>query len=266
MPKVDNDDTKYLAQPFVICAQRRAGGTYLSHCLSNHPQVYCDRAETVHHASVWRRYARKLPVPQLIDMLCHQEGYHASGIKLVYTQFFEQHAWARIREMQPPARIIHLTRDNKLRQATSIVFNQIVRKGKAPYYPVHTTKHKLTITPTEVNPKAVVKMMQWLDNRQDRYAKALALSGLEVLHMTYGEMVGGEGPTVARMKRSASEKTCDFLGVRRLVLKCDLKRVHSHPLSAWLSNYKEFSKVISNTKYARFLNDERTWEGKHARH
>jgi len=52
---VDNDRTKGLALPFLILAHVRTGGTFCAHALSNHPQVYCDRGETLHHLSAWRK-------------------------------------------------------------------------------------------------------------------------------------------------------------------------------------------------------------------
>ena len=55
---VQNDRTKNLARPAVVIASVRSGGTYLAHCLSNHPQVFCDRGESLHHDSLWHRYLK----------------------------------------------------------------------------------------------------------------------------------------------------------------------------------------------------------------
>jgi len=39
----DNDQTKGMAQGAVIIAAIRSGGTFLTHCLSSHSMIHCDR-------------------------------------------------------------------------------------------------------------------------------------------------------------------------------------------------------------------------------
>ena len=257
MPKVDNDTTRSMAQGFIIIAQRRAGGTYLSHCLSNHPQVFCDRAESAHHGSVWRKAMPKLPLPRLLELLMNQEGYNASGCKLVYTQAMEAHSWKLIEERRPF--IIHLTRDNKLRQAISIYYNQKVRKGKLPFYPVHSVKAPTGLVPVHIEPQPVIDLMMWLEKWQKKVSQRIELAKLNSLHVTYTDMVRGEGRTRPRMVKETSYQLCNFLGVRRLILGCDLKRVHSHSLQDWIQNYDEFVTAIKDTRFAHHLEDEQVW-------
>jgi len=84
MPKIDNDPTKRIAKPFIILANVRTGGTFLAHCLSNHPEIHCDRGETIHHGSIWRKRATATPFADLFYLLLRQEGYHASGFRMIY--------------------------------------------------------------------------------------------------------------------------------------------------------------------------------------
>ena len=73
MPKVENDETKYLARPAVLIASVRSGGTFLAHCLSNHPQIFCDRGESLHYRSLWHTHLTTNRA-KLIYCLTHMLG------------------------------------------------------------------------------------------------------------------------------------------------------------------------------------------------
>ena len=255
MPKIDNDETKHIAQRFIIVAQKRSGGTYLTHCLSNHPQVFCDRGESVHHASVWRR--GRVPADAVYKILTDQEGYRASGFRMVYSQAFDVELWKLTQALKP--KVIWLTRENKLRQAVSILVNQKIRKGRAEYFPVHTLEETGKPPRYTIQPHVIIDAIGGIIAEDKRAIKRISAAQLDYLPLTYGEMVGGEGVTEPCMHDDAAVKACEFLGVNRLSLCCELKRVHSHPLRAMLANWDAIESALMETPYKRWLADEGRW-------
>ena len=255
MPKIDNDPTKKVAKPFLIIASVRCGGTYLAHSLSNHPSVYCDRGESMHEHSLWRQ--NKVTAMKLLHLLTHQEGYKASGFRMVYSQALSKHVWRWIRGAKP--NIIHLSRRNILRQATSLVFHRMVRRGDVEYYPVHTFKQtkppKVTILPD-----VILKACKELDHANRSVAKHLEKVKLNVLPVEYSQMVGGEGMTTPFVTAEVGKKICNHLGVCEYPLSCELKRVHQHPLKAMLENWSDVEAVVAHSEFAECLADEMNWE------
>jgi len=250
---IDNDETKGVAQPYVIIANRRTGGTYLAHCLSNHPQVFCDRGESVHHMALWRKY---IPPRKTLHVLTHQEGYHASGFRMVYTQAFHKRIWTHLPQMKP--KVIWLTRENILRQGVSVAVNSLVRKGKLTYYPVHTFKER-PAPRYDIPPDHIIKQCIRL-TRDDRWAaKRFIDAQMDYLPVTYEDLVGKDGTTQPCVLDSTMQRICDYLGVYRHALCCDLKRVHGHPLSAMLRNWKEVKRAIAKTEFAHYLLEEENW-------
>jgi len=149
-----------------------------------------------------------------------------------------------------------LRRENVLRQSASWLYHQMVRKGMIPYFPVHTfdeTEPKKA----QLNPDEVVKWCGQFERSHQEMTEAL--SSLPQLQVEYAQMVGGEGETSPKMVKSVAYEICDFLGVDRKTLSCDLKRVHSHPLRAMLTNWDDIEKAVQDSEYARFLEDEYKW-------
>lgn len=254
MPKIDNDETKRIAQPFIILANVRTGGTFLAHCLSNHMQVHCDRGETIHHGSIWRKRAAGIPFADLFHLLLHQEGYKASGFRMIYRQAFDRRVWPLIVEHK--CRIIHLWRENVLRQSVSWLFQQRVRHGKEDYFPVHTFKDQQP-PQVELSPESVIVWCKKLEVAAlEAHNRIKHLNSLEV---EYGRMVDGEGNTNSFVKGKESERITGFLGVESTLMFCDLKRVTAWPLYAMLTNWPEVREAVEQTKYAVHLADEVGW-------
>jgi LPS sulfotransferase NodH len=256
MVRVDNDPTKTVAQPYLIVSGVRTGGTYLAHSLSNHPQVFCDRGESMHRLSIWRNKARQVDGHLLLHLLTHQEGYHASGFRMVYSQARPLIPYI----IKERCKVIMLRRENVLRQSVSWLFHQMVRKAIVPYFPVHSFKEVKIPKQAEIRPEAILKWCRTFE--QAHYDMVDALDALDLIEIEYSKMVGGEGETQPKMSRAISYKICGFLGVKKQILGCDLKRVHSHPLKAILKNWNDVEEAVKESPYARFLDDENKWTKK----
>lgn len=256
MKRIDNDPTKSIAKPFVLVAHVRSGGTFLAHCLSNHAEIHCDRGESLHHLSLWRRQLPHVKVNHMLHILLSQEGYLASGCRLNYGQAFHQTAWRYLTKRKIP--IIHLIRENHLRQGISFAYHWAVRDQVVPYHPVHTFT-EVSPSQVELSPEYLLEYCRKIVEQEKQARAKLKGSGLKILDLSYADLVGGEGITVRCVEREAGDKICEFLNVRPLRMCCDLKRVHSHPLRAWFTNWTEIRKAIEASEFAELLEDEGRW-------
>jgi hypothetical protein len=240
--RIDNDATKGLAQPFLILAHVRTGGTFCAHALSNHPQVYCDRGETLHHLSAWRRAG--IPVEQTVGAIWHMDGYHAAGFRAIYRQAFHPKVWPLIERAKPP--IIHVTRRNVTRQGVSYAYQQMVRQGQLPYHPVHTFARR--------TPAPVRADVRWIVGLTEKVAREVKLGRVRVaayegpvMEIVYEEMVGaGPSPWMANEVAYAIE---DQLGVRREPLRVDLKRDFPVPMAKWFTNWAEIRSALDGAGF-----------------
>ena len=248
---VDNDVTKNMALPAVIIANVRSGGTFLSHYLSNHPDIFCDRGESLHHLSIWHTYLTSDRV-KLLHCLTHMTGWHVSMCKLVYGQAFQPDVWAYLVKTKP--HVIHLTRRNVVRQAVSALINRSVRSGQhAQVHPAHTVEDvpgvKISLTPD-----SILELARGLATQDRQSTKALAAFP-NVLSLDYASL-GGEGTTVARIPTKVGQTICTFLGVPYHAMSCELKRVNPQPLAEILVNWRDVRPAIQASEFSEFLKGE----------
>jgi len=241
--KVENDETKYSARPAVIVAAVRSGGTFLAHCLSNHPQIFCDRGESLHYRSLWHTYLIKNRA-KLIYCLTHMQGYQVSMCKLIYQQAFLSEVWDYIREVP----IIWLRRENTIRQAVSHILNRMARQGKINR-PQHTFGRVGAIC-VELVPKRVLYVARVL-LEQDKWIRK-RLEPLNLLALTYEE-IAGPSSTLAD---GAARKICGFLGVQYVTLACELTRINPQPLAEMIENWDAMRGAIEGSEFAHCLRDE----------
>jgi len=250
--RIDNDRTKGLAAPFVILAHVRTGGTFMAHALSNHPQVYCDRGETLHHLSAWRQAG--VDVGAILATIWGQAGYHAAGFRAIYRQAFHPKVWPLILSRKP--KIIHLVRENVTRQGVSFGYQQLVRQGVLPFHPVHSFEERAP-EPAAADPAQIVGFAAKV--RREMEAARGRLDGYpgDVLTVTYEEMVGlprldsgqaGQG-TANRMAVDQAHRIEEFLGVRRTVLPVALACDFPVPMSQWFSNWKEIRAALEKAGF-----------------
>ena len=236
MGRIDNDETKGLARPFLILAHVRTGGTFLAHALSNHPQIYCDRGETLHHLSAWRGAGIQLKA--ILATIWSQDGYHAAGFRAIYRQAFHPRVWPFILEAKP--HIIHLTRENVTRQGVSFGYQQLVRQGKLPYHPVHSFAERAP-QPVKADPKEIVGYALKVRKEMAINAKRVKSYRGPVLQVTYERMTGG---CDAWLEPDVGMDIENFLGVEHRILWVSLRRDFPAPMAAWFTNWAEIRAAL----------------------
>lgn len=251
--RIDNDETKDVALPFIILAHVRTGGTFCAHALSNHPQIFCDRGETMHHRSMWRKYAGMKP-GKLCRFLWNQTGYQASGFRLIYRQAFHRRVWPVIEEERP--HVIHLQRRSLIRQALSQAYQQRVRAGALKYHPVHSFEEKKPPKQAMQVEQAlhfVRKLQKWRKQGRQRMAHYEG----PVLDVWYEDMVAHTGGSAPAMNKVMAKDICEFLEVDGLLhLPVDLKRDFPVPTPQMFSNWGEIERVLRNEGYGKYVDYE----------
>lgn len=243
-----------MATGAVIVAAIRSGGTFLSHCLSNHPQVFCPRGEPLHHKSEWVQ-ALKPDRRALLAALLNQTGYTVSMVKLTYAQALHEHIWPWLDAQQP--KVIWLRRGNTIRQAVSVLINRMARAGQLKR-PQHTLKEMGPVRVT-FEPDVILRWARRLKEDDRRVGKRL--NRMRNLYtMSYADVVGGEHMSAEELPTWTRMKLAVFLGVASDVpLGCDLKRVNPYPLREMLGNWKAVEKVVRASEFAACLEDELAW-------
>lgn len=240
--RIDNDQTKGLAQPFLILAHVRTGGTFLAHALSSHPQIYCDRGETLHHLSAWRKAG--IPAVKTVKAIWNQDGYFAAGFRAIYRQAFHEQIWPLVLERKP--KIIHLTRRNITRQGVSFGYQQLVRQGVIPFHPVHTFETRKVVS-VKVNPAVIVKYAEKVRAEIIQARNKFASYPGQILTVSYEAMTGECNTSYV------SDKTCesllDFLGVQKRPLSVELRRDFDAPMSAWFANWQAIKGALEKAGF-----------------
>ena len=236
---VENDETKYSARPAVIVAAVRSGGTFLAHCLSNHPDIFCDRGESLHHTSLWHTHLTA-DRGKLLYCLTHMQGYRVSMCKLTYQQAFAE--WDYIRRLRL---VIWLRREDTIRQAVSLILNDQARRGRIER-PQHTFGRVEPVR-VEVGAERLLCVARELMER-DKQAKE-RLGKLYPLALTYEEVVG----SASTLADGANRQICKFLGVRYVALGCDLTRINAQPLAGMITNWEAVRGAIEGSEFAHCL-------------
>jgi hypothetical protein len=244
--RIDNDETKGLAVPFLVLAHVRTGGTFCCHALSNHALVFCDREETVHHLSTWRKVGDMKP-GRILRVLWSLAGYRATGVRMIYTQAFHPRVWPVIEEVQP--RIIHLRRRSLIRQGLSQAYQQAVRAGMLAYHPVHSFEEKKPPAAT-INPKFAAYWVRKIEKENKRGLERMAAYSGAVLDVFYEDMVAvAETGSADRMEEETMKGICEFLGVEPAPLRVDLRRDFPVPTRELFVNWEEVASELEKAGF-----------------
>ena len=237
-------------RPAIIIGERRAGGTLMACCLSNHPEIYCDRWEPLNSGSLWYRM-----FPNDVDrlhLLLHQPYYKVSMCKLL-----PQHTWRKpvaryLKQHRPPVQMIHVYRENILAQAVSCVINLHSREH-AMGHPTHVFK-SIELAPVALNPADVVAWCKASFNHHCQITRWTNRVKLPTLRISYEEMTGNID--TGQLPDDLCREICKFLHVSDEPLYTRMHKVHSPELSGVVANWPEVVKAVEQSDYARYLEAE----------
>ena len=249
MARIENDTTRDPI-PFVIIAGPRTGGTFLAHGLSNHPDIYCERQEVIHVNSSYRMASAHLTPVNILDIVLGQNGYRSAGCKLQYSQAGYQHVWKHVRQRK--ARIIHLTRDNKVRQAVSAIINRKARAGEIEIHPQHSWALAKCPAVT-IEPAVLMDEIAAIMEPMKKWRERIAESALECLSLTYEQIVGPGTVEAAAIAEPAARRLCEFLRVDWAPMPVALRRINPWPIDRIVTNWPAIVAALAGTDYGIML-------------
>ena len=222
----------YEYKRFLIIAPKRSGGTLLSHALDSHIDIRCERGEPMHRLNPFMQLAGT-PF-QAVDTCLKMYGYEAVGCKLTYEDC-QRIGIQNIRQFKPH-RIIHLWRDNPIRQ---IVSEAVRLQDKNNGLRTHTRDPRplqcVTLDPS----KTITKIGKyWADvNLFRRLLKSQTVStGKAYMEVTY-EQISFYSNIIERDLGFALQ---DFLGTsKKQMLKYTIAKRNPFPLRDIIENYDE---------------------------
>jgi len=232
-------------QPFLIVASQRSGGTFLAHALSNHPQVFCDRGESLHGRGVWHRVTT-MSNEQIIEAMFSQQFYHASGFKLNWPgRDWDGLSLPIIQRMSP--RIILLTREDKVRQAISILYLKAGKRAH-PGFSVHSDNGERPSFRVRIEPDEVLHWCGRLNGIAKVARRAIREAGLRCMEITYEQMTGSADESAECIRPDVAQQLCEFLNVDDHPLCAGLRKLSPRDLSEIVSNWDEIRQAAGGAK------------------
>ena len=236
------------AQPAILIAHTRSGGTFLAHCLSNHPDIFCPRGEPL---KMWHGHIPGTKQTQALAIALHAYHYKVSMCRLTDVQTSIA-IYDYLRRVE--AKIVLLERRNLLRCAVSQTLMNMVNRGELKR-PIHTTT-TIKPVPVTLSPQAVLERCRWQQEWHERVRQDVAETRLPVLHLTYARVTGGEMVSAERVSLRETERICSFLGVEHLPLTASLRAVSPFSLKALVANWDNLEEAVQDSEFAHFLKEE----------
>ena len=233
--------SKITGPKFLILLQGRSGSQLLGDLLNCHPDIHCDTEKIgwkqwstlfdLKSYLKWRRKKRTEPIYGFRFKL-----RHVTEVQDVNVAHFLRHLHRR------GWKIIYCKRENRLRQEiSSLIGNQ---------------RNKWSDTSAEplVGQKFEIECQQLLSSieARERYAaqEEEVLAGLPHLTIVYEKDLLN-----AKQHQATLDRVFDYLGVPSVPVKTTLVRTSGNNLGDIVSNYEEIVRFISQTKYAKFIDE-----------
>ena len=228
----------YRPQPqrrFVIFAQGRTGSWLLHDFLNTHPDISCDKEVLDRPVVSPHWFIRGLAASASASLY----GFHAQLRHLRDVQGL--HPGRYLGDLHRRGwKIIHLRRDNYLRQSVSAMI--AVKRGRwteAVDSPRQTIKSH--IDPAE--------LWSWLERRESsRVAEQAALAGLPHLELVYERDL-----LRPACHQQTMDRVFDYLEISPCEITANLRRISGDDLAGCIENFDEVSALLRGSRFAHFL-------------
>ena len=245
-------NTIKVSRPAILIAHTRSGGTFLAHCLSTHPDIFCPRGEPLLTSHSWRQsLPSHIPSSAILGCILHAFHYEVGMCRITYVQT-NTDVCDYLRSVN--AKVILLERENLLRCAVSQTIMNMTSRGEIEY-PLHSTQ-SVALPGVTLRPLAVLERCQWQSEWHANMRKTLRSLKLHVLRLTYADVVGGEMVNADRLPLTTTERVTSFLGVEQYPLLSPLRAVAPRPLRDIVANWDELKSLIQTSEFARHLEEE----------
>ena len=236
----------------VLITGARTGGTFLSTCFSNHPDIFWVREEVFNGSSV---YASLPDDEAILYQVYRQRFYKLNGFKTLFAEL-DTKRLESILSWKP--RIIFLLRRNILEQVISgLIMNRVKTTEELPIHSFDAVDQSVTF---HIDPEALIsgvkrvevgylQYLDWINEKAYTY-------DLPTLTLYYEDLYTPENITnlsgITYIKQNEEWKILDFLGVdEEYPLFSGTIKISKNPFQR-IENYDEVYSLIEQTKYREF--------------
>lgn len=227
-------------QSFVIFGPARSGSTLLVSLLNGHPDIH-SLNEPLHDPTF-------SPIGLMERKFAMMDTPYR-GFKLLdehLTELLTPAQIKRVREwlIAKDMKIIHLQRENFLRQALSTFYAQA--RGGAWHSDRQNADKKVKMT---VDPNALIA---WMDQIDDRWAwRAEFLDGFKVHDVSYEKDLSTPETQQATLDRLLVEA----FGLQSVPAASELRPVTPKGFDSFVANWPEVADALAKTRYADMMDD-----------
>jgi LPS sulfotransferase NodH len=240
----------------IILTSQRSGSTFLQYCLDAHPSVKCYGELLVGGNLVapkpFRgrrlltkayRYAmiRAWRPASIMDRYYAREAASVVVFKAMYNHVDNRRVRLYLTR-HPEIRVIHLRRDNLLKQHVSKLLLSAKRERA---WQTHTT-HSIPVVSVRVSAKHAIADMRRVRDAFLEFERLL--SGHRRIELLYERLFSG--PTLSR---EAWEKLTELLEIEPASVGSDLIKMNPNDLRPMVENYDELAAALSGTEFERYL-------------
>ena len=229
--------------PFLILTRSRNGSTLLTRALSSHPCLIA-RGEVLRSSPPHAEHVKGDPVESVRRVyMPYPRHIQAVGFKLMYGHHGDDWpAWKLLREHLPTLKIIHLTRENRLRVWVSYLISKATQKW------VNSSRD--IREPSKPN-RVHVNLSDWKTQMESydtlRRDAISFFEGHDMLRVTYADLINDWKETTHRIQT--------FLDVTPQPLNRTTKKQNPHALSDLITNYDEVAATLRGTEYEWMLEE-----------
>ena len=227
--------------PFLILTRSRSGSTLLRQSLQSHPHVIA-RSEVLRTSNPSPEHVHDDPVESVRRVyIPYPRHVQAVGFKLFYWHNDDGHeAWKWLRIQYPALKIIHLTRENRLRVYVSLMISLQTQKWVRA---AHSTAG------SQQSKQVHIDVQKWHDHMRSvdavRDAAISFFDGYDMSNVTYAGLTKNWSETTKLIQT--------FLGVvLRTPKKCTIRQ-NPYRLSELIANYDEVDAASTGTEYEWML-------------
>ncbi|MGH8495707.1 MAG: hypothetical protein ACREVN_06195 [Gammaproteobacteria bacterium] len=256
---MDASNTRSATIQAIILTSQRTGSTFLVECLDSHPGVVCGDELLIgmhtrvpkpllrfkYAAKAWRYAAARAWFPvALMDRYFETTKAPVVAFKAMYSQV-DNRAVRRYLRDRTDIRIIHLRRDNLLKQYVSRVLLRKKRGTKDRPWRAHVTSRVPSVSTRISPPKAIAAMRKLRDQYRDFDA---LVSRHRKIELVYERMFGS-----GTLSREAWDAVGELLELGPANVSSDLVKLNPTSLRAMVENYDELAAALAGTEFERHL-------------
>ncbi len=242
----------------VIITSQRTGSSLLVECLRSHPQVNCHYEilkkgygdKTIGRTKqstmlfyVYRYLLRGAWNPtKMLNSFFTKEVGQITAFKAMYTQLIDPRVRHYLRK-HTEIKIIHLRRDNLLKQYVSNVLNRRSVRGDRKF---SNTKEPLPIIAKRISPAKAIKAMRRNKKLFEYYEQLF--SKHHKINLVYETMIEGQS-----LSETAKAAVVGLLSIDPAPMTGPFIKMNPDKLALMVENYDDLAHALAGSEFEGFL-------------